>query len=90
VSAVELDDTTRCPVGVRCESCGREGDDLAVSTAQLGRLAVGCLTLCPRCAGSGVVPPVAVSTAVRLVGQHAGHLGIDVDRMAEILEGGGR
>jgi hypothetical protein len=30
---------------------------------------------------------VSVGTAMRLVGQHAGHLGITVDEMAELLEG---
>jgi hypothetical protein len=86
VSAVNLDDTSRCPRGARCESCGTEGDDLAVCTVALGRLGVACLTLCPRCAGSGVVPPVSVGTAVRLTAQHCGHLGITVDEMAAALE----
>ena len=58
MSAVDLDDTSNCPVGHRCESCGVERDDLAVSTAEFGRLGIGCLTLCPRCAGSGMAPPV--------------------------------
>jgi hypothetical protein len=86
MAAVDLDDTTYCPVGVRCESCGVERDDLAVSTAALGRLGVACLTLCPRCAGSAVVPPVAVGTAIRLTAQHCEHLGITVDEMAAALE----
>ena len=85
--AVDLDDISSCPLGVRCESCGVERDDLAVCTAVFGRLGVACLTLCPRCAGSGVVPPVAVSTAVRLVGQHCGHLGSTVDEMGAAVEG---
>jgi hypothetical protein len=73
-------------MGVRCESCGVERDDLAVCTVSLGRLGVAWLTLCPRCAGSGVVPPVSVGTAVRLVAQHCGHLGITVDETAAVLE----
>jgi hypothetical protein len=85
VSTVDVDDTSRCPLGHRCESCGIERDDLAVTTAALGRLGVGCLTLCPRCTGSEVAPPVSVGTAVRLVAQHCGHLGIDLDEMAAAL-----
>ena len=84
--ALDLDDTSRCPLGVRCECCGVERDDLAVCTVALDRLGVACLTLCPRCAGSGVVPPVSVGTAVRLAAQHCGHLGITVDEMAAALE----
>lgn len=83
---MNLDNTSRCPLGHRCESCGIERPDLAVHTATTG-LGVLCLTLCPRCANSGVavVPPVAVGTASRLVIQHCMHLGIDLDRMAELL-----
>lgn len=83
-----LDDVSRCPLGVRCEACGSEGEDgegLAVATAAAGPLGVLCLTLCPRCAAAECAPPVAVATAVRLVGQHARHLGIDVDVMAAAL-----
>jgi hypothetical protein len=47
---------------------------------------VMCLMVCRRCAAFGMAPPVAVGTAVRLVGQHAEHLGIDVDEMAEAME----
>ena len=89
---VDLDDTTGCPLGVRCEACGAETEGLAVVTAELGALGVACLTMCARCASSGVAPPVAVTTAARLVAQHAGHLGIDLDEMADLLgrDGGAR
>lgn len=80
----DLDDTSRCPLGVRCESCGAERDDLAVATAATA-LGVLCLTLCPRCAATDVAPPITVNTAARLVAQHAGHLGIDLDTMAAVL-----
>jgi hypothetical protein len=85
---IDLDDTSRCPLGHRCEACGAERDDLAVCTAVMDRLGVACLTLCPRCAGSDVVPPVSVGTAVRLTLQHCIHLGITVDDMAELLDEG--
>jgi hypothetical protein len=86
VSAVNLDRTDNCPLGVRCESCGVERDDLAVCTVELDRLGVACLTMCPRCAGSDVAPPVSVGTAVRLTMQHCQHLGITVDDMAAALD----
>ena len=82
----DLDDTSRCPLGHRCESCGIEGNDLAVSTAT-SRLGVMCLTLCRRCAAYDDVLPVTVGTAVKLVLQHCIHLGIDADEMDEILRG---
>jgi hypothetical protein len=88
MSAVNLDDTSRCPVGHRCESCGTEAGPLAVETASAARLGVMCLTLCRRCADSDVTPPVAVATAARLVGQHGAHLGIDLDEMAAAMKGG--
>ena len=51
MSAVNLDDTSRCPLGHRCEACGVERDDLAVCTAVMDRIGV---TMCPRCANSGL------------------------------------
>jgi hypothetical protein len=83
---IDLDDTASCPLGVRCESCGTEGGPLAVETASAARLGVLCLTLCRRCSASTVAPPVSVSTAARLVGQHCAHLGIDLDEMAAAME----
>ena len=71
---------------MRCECCGVERGDLRVCTTELDRIGVACLTMCPRCAGSGVVPPVSVGTAVRLTAQHCGRLGITVDEMAAALE----
>lgn len=81
---IDLDDVSRCPLGHRCESCGVEAPDLEVTTAHTP-LGVLCVSLCPPCMASGIAPPVAVTTAVRLVGQHCGHLGIDVDQMAALL-----
>jgi hypothetical protein len=83
---IDLDDTSRCPLGVRCESCGVERDDLRVCNFELDRIGVACLTVCPRCANSDVTPPVSVGTAVRLTMQHCIHLGIDVDQMAAAMQ----
>lgn len=86
MTSVDPSNTARCPRGRRCESCGSEGGRLTVQTVSIARLGVMCLTLCGRCAGSGVVPPVAVATAVRLVGQHSVHLGTDLDEAAAIQD----
>lgn len=82
---MDLGDTTRCPRGVRCESCGVEQRGLRVCVVDMGRIGAACLTLCRACAGSTVTPPVTIATAYRLVAQHAGHLGIDLDEMAEAM-----
>jgi len=81
MSHMDLDDTSNCPVGFRCESCGDTGE-IAVPTPSTA-VGVLCLSLCPRCSSSTVAPPVSVGTAVRLVMQHCGHLGIDADEMAD-------
>ena len=67
------DGTARCPLGFRCESCGAPGPALAVSVLPvLGERL--CLTLCRGCRSSGLLPSILVSTAVRLVAQHADHV----------------
>jgi hypothetical protein len=75
-TSADADDTSHCPLGVRCECCGVESVGLAVVTSDLGSVGVACLTMCPSCAASAVSPPVAVGTAVRLVLQHAAHVGV--------------
>ncbi len=83
----DLDDTSRCPRGGRCESCADQADDLAVAAVRMGALGVGCLTLCSRCrrGAASVLPSISVGTTVKLCLQHAQHLGIDADQMAEAL-----
>lgn len=77
-SGVDLYDVARCPCGFRCESCGIESTDLAVFAVTMNSPSltpiVACLTMCPRCAESGVEPPIHVGTAARLVAQHAVHV----------------
>lgn len=87
MSRVDLDDTSRCPLGVRCEVDGAERSDLIVATFHTP-LGVLCLSVCPDHVAPDVSPPISVSTASRLVAQHCAHLGIDLDRMAEILDEG--
>lgn len=88
---MNLDDTSGCPRGARCESCGADATAfLAVETAS-SALGVMCLTLCRRCAAYDDLLPVAAGTAARLVGQHCAHLGIDLDEMAaELARDGAR
>jgi hypothetical protein len=66
------DDTSRCPLGVRCEACSVEADTLAVATRPLV-LGTLCLTLCARCRASDVPPPITITTARNLVAQHGAH-----------------
>ena len=68
-------DTSCCPIGMRCESCGAERPALRVAARTvLDR--VLCLTLCARCDGDGDgrLPNIQLSTAIKFVQQHAGHL----------------
>lgn len=74
-----LDDTRGCPRGARCESCGDEHGQLLVNTCATP-MGVLCLTQCRRCATAPGDPPIAVATARRLVGQHAEHLGLPLER----------
>jgi hypothetical protein len=77
VAAVVIDpaDTSRCPMGFLCESCGRRGD-LGVYPCDFGPLGVGCVTLCRSCRVFQMEhpPPVSLRTASRLVEEHALHL----------------
>jgi hypothetical protein len=76
---VDAHHTDYCPRGHRCESCGAESPALAVVTRTV-LAEVLCLTLCPRCAVSGRPPQVMLSTAERLVAQHAAHLSAGGER----------
>lgn len=82
----DLDNVDNCPIGFRCESCGIESSDLTVEPIDV-RLGIACMTICADCFASEITPPITVGTAARLVGQHCGHLGIDLDEMAAILRG---
>jgi hypothetical protein len=71
------------PLGHPCESCGRRaGPPGSIDGHALGVLSQ---TLCPPCAEFGGPPRITVGTAVRLVAHHTGHLGIDVDEMAQAM-----
>lgn len=81
---MDLDDTSRCPLAPECAGCGAAAG-LRVWTAGARTLGVFCTTLCEACE---LAPPARRSTlaVLELVGAHCGHLGIDLDQMAELLE----
>lgn len=82
MNALDLDDTTSCPVAVECGVCGAP-DDLAVATAETP-VGVLCVTLCGPCADVGTLPALpSWSAAVLAVGDHCEHLGVDVDEAAD-------
>ena len=68
-------DTSGCPVGARCERCGAQFAQLVVVTKS-SAAGVLCLTLCPVCAAAGDLPPLKATTAITLVREHRGHLGL--------------
>lgn len=84
MTAFDVFETSRCPVGHRCECCGDVADGLAAVTA-ITPLGVLCVTACPRCGDSDMAPPVSIGTAAKLVAQHAEHLGITADEMRDAL-----
>lgn len=77
--SVDLDDTTGCRRGDRCQRCAT-ATGLAVCTAYaMGGMV--CLTLCPTCDP----PRLGPTTAALMTLAHCEHLGIDLDRMAAQL-----
>jgi hypothetical protein len=83
MAAADLDDTTRCPVATWCESCNRT-EDLYVVTADSGMGGVFCMTLCGECC-ERPLPQFGVLEATTRVAEHCGHLGIDLDQMADAV-----
>jgi hypothetical protein len=71
---VNLDDTSRCPVGPECESCGRL-DELAVLTGDTPE-GVLCMTLCDACEVAGVLPILSPEAEAARVLEHAEHVGV--------------
>jgi hypothetical protein len=74
---VNLDDTSRCPVGPECEGCGRL-DELAVVTGDTPD-GVLCRTLCDACEVTGVLPILSPAQEAARVLEHGEHVGIDID-----------
>jgi hypothetical protein len=66
-------DTSRCPIGFRCESCGAATDDLCVVIHGVLN-AIMCVTLCAACRASERPPSIMLTTAEKLVQQHREHV----------------
>lgn len=85
---ITLDDITRCPVADQCATCAGT-NDLSVATAETP-VGVLCLTLCRVCVDDGErLPVMSFPRAIDLSLLHCGHLGIDADEMARLMEQGG-
>ncbi len=78
--AINLDDTTRCPVAEICKGCGT-ATGLAVVTMD-SPVGVYCLTMCGTCVGAARFPVLRWASLFALVYLHCEHLGIDPDDMA--------
>ena len=66
-------DTSQCPRGHRCESCGNATEDLEVVTHGVLN-AIMCVTLCGSCRESGRPPSIMLTTAEKLAQQHRDHV----------------
>lgn len=69
---MDVHDTSRCPVGARCEVCG-SAEPRTVRAVQIAEGAI-CLTVCGRCGASKVIPTLSGTSAARFVLDHRGHL----------------
>lgn len=73
-----------CPLADECLVC-KSTTDLARETVDTP-VGVCCITRCEDCADDEKLPNLSWPQAVILSGEHAGHLGIDVDQMAAAME----
>jgi hypothetical protein len=88
-TALNLDDTTNCPLGDRCAHCGTTGG-LVVATFDTP-IGVLCRTICGTCAADDAPRnpfrfSLELNHVVRMVCDHCEHLGIDLDQMAAALD----
>jgi DnaJ-class molecular chaperone len=81
---VDLDDTSKCPERENCESCG--GTDSVIVATMDTRIGVMCATICKYCYGEGETPELSWPETAERVGNHAEHLNITLDQMAELLQ----
>lgn len=84
--AIDLDDTTRCPLDDHCAICGTTAsvDITATFDTSLGVL---CATLCEHCVETQQpMPSMALVNAARRVAAHCEHLGITLEEMAQARE----
>ena len=80
----DLPDTCGAPVGTPCEHwCASQAAEpepgpLAVATADTP-VGVLCMTLCWGCSAAGWLPRLTADAAMRMVMDHAAHIGRDAD-----------
>ncbi len=80
----DLDDTSRCPHGDACETCGST-TEFGVTTLDTS-IGVYCVTICTRCIDNGKLPRLTIhATALRVL-DHCQHLGIDLDQAADLRD----
>ncbi len=82
--AIDPDDVAYCPTRAGCEGCGY-GRQLLVVTVRALDTAF-CLTVCDECV-TLPLPTVDALTATNRAGEHADHLGCDVDQLAAAVAG---
>jgi hypothetical protein len=70
----DVNETSYCPSGARCESCGRNDDPQVAIRIYEPTGETYCITLCPRCRVSDVPPRIQDLTAGRFIAQHRAHL----------------
>jgi hypothetical protein len=70
---MNLDNTSRCPVGPECETCGRL-DELAVTTADRP-VGVICMTVCDAYEVLDVLPVLSPTEEAARVREHGEHVG---------------
>lgn len=82
---IDLDSTAGCPQASACASCG--GAEELQEPETLGTpIGVFCITRCVPCVQHEALPHYAIATAVGLILEHCGHLGITADDMARVMD----
>lgn len=81
---IDLDDITRCPASIACESCANTTDDVHVVTVD-SIVGVFCISACNECCADPLPTFSPVAAAQRVI-THCEHLGIDLDQMATARE----
>ena len=82
---VDLDDTSRCPIAPVCQVCEQPDPARRVVTGHCP-YGVLCVTVCPPCERDGRLAPMSLVEVFDAIAHHSGHLGIDLDRMAVLVE----
>lgn len=79
---VDVDDTSRCPSNETCESCGDDGGLVPVTLS--ATTGIFCATMCDPCIVAKQFPKLSWVQAAERAYQHAEHLGLTLDEVAEL------